>query len=188
MEAIVLLVEKSCHAFYVVSAARGPNKGTYKDSLYENDNQNDNSESEIRDLRSRLAERFPAIRACHGQVDSPSDKAQDRSDKENCTETSEHVGDPPEKISDLITVIPMRMSCLLEKHVWSMRGDLIWTVLFESPLGNFEIETDLLTDVESLKSFIACQEMPFELGDISDVIPLDRWLVRALLRFRHVDG
>jgi hypothetical protein len=81
----------------------------------------------------------------------------------------------------------MRENCLLEENIWSMRGDLIWTVLLESPLCDLEVETDLLTDVESLKSFIACQEMPFELGDISDVVPLDRWLVRALLRFRHVD-
>jgi hypothetical protein len=81
----------------------------------------------------------------------------------------------------------MRMSCILEKDVRSVRGDLIRAVLLESPLCDLEIETDLLTDVESLKSFIACQEMPFELGDISDMVLLDGWLVRALLRFRHVD-
>jgi hypothetical protein len=68
-----------------------------------------------------------------------------------------------------------------------MGCDLIGTVLLQSPLSGFGVETDLLADVKSLKGFVPGQEMPFEFCDIPNMIALDGGLSRALLRFGHMD-
>jgi hypothetical protein len=66
-------------------------------------------------------------------------------------------------------------------------SNLIRTILLQSPHGDLGIEPNLLTDVESLKSFISGQEVPFEVGYFSDMVFIDgRGL--SLLRFGNVDG
>jgi hypothetical protein len=57
-----------------------------------------------------------------------------------------------------------------------MRRDLIRSILFQSPLRNLRVQADFLTDVKPLKSFLSSQEVPFEIGDLSDVVFINRRL------------
>jgi hypothetical protein len=94
MEAMVRPVEKSCHAFYTLVLLRLIGRETYESSLDNDDDQDDNSQSQVGDLGSWFTERFPVISHAHGGMDSPSDKAQNGSDKEDSTETAKDVRDP----------------------------------------------------------------------------------------------
>ena len=71
-----------------------------------------------------------------------------------------------------------------------MRLNFVWTILLQPPLGDSDVETDLLTDVEPLKSVIAREQVPIEFGDLFDVmVTILEWrLGGALLRLGHMNG
>jgi hypothetical protein len=75
--------------------ARQTSLGTYEDSLDSDDYQDDNRQSQVGHLRSWFTEWFPIISNILNVGDSPSDETEDRSDKQDGTETAKDIRYPP---------------------------------------------------------------------------------------------